>query len=634
MGDAAATIAHRPGLDEAGLRALVEQAPDGIFVADVDGCCIYVNDAGCRLTGYSHEEILDRRIADLVPAKDLARLERARAVMLEGRTGASQWTLQRKDGSSLPVEVTATILANGHWQAYVRDVSDREALFRRIDTERRWRQAVMDTLPLGVVLFEPDAKISVNRHAEELFGDKLSPAGQSEQYASRIFFPDGRRVPPEKLAGPRVMGRGETILGVEYVIHRPDGTRLPVLASAAPIVDGAGRIIGGVGVLQDASERMRLEQAVQANERLLKTVFDILPVGLWITDQDGRITLSNPAAERIWRNPQGRVPGKLGDYKGWWVKTAEAVAPEEWAISRAIRLGETSRSELVRIQCFDGSIRTVLNWGAPILSDSGEISGAVAVNEDVTVLQQTQEQLRGAVRDREEILAVVTHDLRNPLSALRLVAATAERKARGLAGGEPIRSLAASITDIARSMSNLVDDLLAVAVSGPDRSMLKIAPIEAGALLAKAAEAARPLFVRQGIELEVQAAGDLPVIQADAHRVLRVFANLLDNAIKFTETPGKALLRAEALSGGVRFCVSNTGPALSAQEMTSMFQPFWQSGREDRRGAGLGLAICRSMVEAHGGSIWAEAATGQRVRICFLLPCAHETQPISPAGPG
>lgn len=623
----AATKANGPQLDEAGWHALVEQAPDGIFVADIEGCLSYVNDAACRLVGYTRSELIGTRIADLMPAKDQERLVRSRAAMLKGRNDSGEWKLRRRDGSWVAVEVHANILPSGQWQGFARDISERntlqaerEALFERIETERNWRQAVMDTLPVGVLLYDPEGRVSANRHTEELFGFKFSAAAGREQYASRILFPDGTPVPPTELMSSRVMTRGEAIFGTEYLIARPDGTQMPVLGSAAPIIDGAGRIIGGVALLQDASERMRLEQAVRANERLLQAVFDILPVGVWVADHKGEVTLSNPAAERIWGGPDCCRPAEFRDHKGWSVETGQPIGADQWAISRAIREGETSRSELIRIQCCDGSLKTVINWGAPIRSDAGEITGAVAVNEDVTALHQTQEQLRAAVRSREQILAVVTHDLRNPLSALRLVATAAERKARTLADGEPVRAMAASIIEITRSMSALVDELLSIAAEQPGRPTLKASPMAGDALVIKAAEAARPLFARAGIELEVQVIGELPQIEVDAHRILRVFANLLDNALKFTEPPGKAILRAESLSSGARYCVSNSGAALSGEGLEAMFQPFWQAADDDRRGAGLGLAICRSIVQAHGGSIWAEPAEGQRVRICFVLP--------------
>lgn len=623
----AATTAQQTLPDEQGLHSLVEQAPDGIFVADIDGNLTYVNTAGCRLIGCSREELVGTRIVDLLPARDHDRLLRSRAAMLKGKNDASEWSLRRRDGSWVSVEVHANILPSGQWQGFAREISERkasqaerDALFERIETERRWRQAVMDTLPIGILLYDPDGQVSANRHIEELFGIKFAPAEGREQYAGSMFYPDGQPVAIGDLLSSRMMRDGEAIFGTEYLIARPDGTQIPVLGSAAPIIDSEQRIIGGVVVLQDASERMRLEQTVRANERLLKAVFELLPVGVWIADQEGRITLGNPAAERIWRETcAGRAVG-LGDYKGWWVETGQPVAPDEWPMARAVHLGETSRGALMRIQCCEGSFKTIINWGAPIRSDSGEVSGAVGVSEDVTALHQTQEQLRAAVRDREEILAVVTHDLRNPLSALRLVASAAERKARTLADGEPLRAMAASMIDITRSMSALVDDLLSIAVSHPGHSMLKLAPVAADSLLARAADAAGPLFARAGIELVREPAEDLPVIQVDANRILRVLANVLDNALKFTEPPGKATLGAEALSSGVRFCVANTGPALSQEELDTMFQPFWQAAGEDRRGAGLGLAICRSIVEAHGGSIWAEPSAGHRVRICLLLP--------------
>jgi signal transduction histidine kinase len=113
--------------------------------------------------------------------------------------------------------------------------------------------------------------------------------------------------------------------------------------------------------------------------------------------------------------------------------------------------------------------------------------------------------------------------------------------------------------------------------------------------------------------------------------MLRVFTNLIDNALKFTTRPGRVVLRAQAESDAVRFSIANSGPALPAAERELMFQPFWQAGREDRRGAGLGLTICRSIIEAHGGSIWAEPEPGKRARICFVLPLPRVAQTRSAA---
>jgi signal transduction histidine kinase len=242
------------------------------------------------------------------------------------------------------------------------------------------------------------------------------------------------------------------------------------------------------------------------------------------------------------------------------------------------------------------------------------------VNEDVSALHQTQEQLRAAVRDREHILAVVAHDLRSPLSTVLLQAELLRSRACALPDSKELCDKAASIGRTVHAMSGLVDDLLAISATRSGQPMLAFAPVAPAELIAKAAEAAQLLLARAGLELEVPAIDELPLVQIDQNRILRVFANLLDNALKFTERAGRIVLRAEPAPGAVKFSVANSGPALRPDEMERLFKPFWQAGHEDRRGAGLGLSICRSIVEAHGGSIWAEAAPEMRLKVCFLLP--------------
>jgi signal transduction histidine kinase len=208
-----------------------------------------------------------------------------------------------------------------------------------------------------------------------------------------------------------------------------------------------------------------------------------------------------------------------------------------------------------------------------------------------------------------------------------LGAGAAALMAAKLPGGERIHARLASLVDIGTRMSGMVDDLLAVAVSTRgERSMLKIAPVKAASLLERAADAVRPLFAREGIEVLIDSGVALPDVQVDPDRILRVFVNLLDNALKFTQRNGQVVLRAQEQPGAVRFSIANSGPALSAEELDSMFQPFWQAG-QDLRGAGLGLSICRSIVETHGGRIWAEPEPGKRVRVCFEVPRATTAAP-------
>jgi PAS domain S-box-containing protein len=494
------------------VHSLLELSQDGVFIADTDGVCTYVNAAGCVMLGYRRDEVIGRSLFDLIVPGDGARLRTSNALTREGRPDRGEWMLRRKEGTWLPAQINANVLPNGQWQGFVRDMS--------------WRQAQQA---------ERDAWL------EQAEGDR-------------------RR-------------------------------------------------------LHD------VEQKLRASERLFRTVFELLPVGLWLADAEGNLVLGNPAGERVWGGRPAISPDRYASYEGWWVDSGQPIPATEWGLARAIRRGETTRRELIRIKCLDGSLKTIINWAAPIRGEAGEIAGAVAVNEDVTVLHQTQEQLRAAVRDREQLLAVVAHDLRTPLNALALRAAYLQLKARSIPGGDDVGANALAIEQITRAMSGLVDDLLAISASGSGHSLMKFTTASAAEVVAKAAEAARPLFGEAGLELVVLPMGELPPIHIDVDRVLRVFANLFDNALKFTKSPGQVMVRAEPAQGSVRFCVGNTGPALPADQMESMFRPFWQAGREDRRGAGLGLSICRSIIEAHGGSIWTEPAHGMRLKVCFALPC-------------
>lgn len=130
---------------------------------------------------------------------------------------------------------------------------------------------------------------------------------------------------------------------------------------------------------------------------ILAAVLDALPVGVWIMDQDGRITHGNPAGRRIWAGARYVAPEQFGEYKGWWADTGERIAPSEWAAARAIQKGETSLDEVIDIECFDGSRKTILNSALPVRGPDGSILGAIIVNQDIT-------DRRRAESERERLL--------------------------------------------------------------------------------------------------------------------------------------------------------------------------------------------------------------------------------------
>jgi PAS domain S-box-containing protein len=222
-----------------------------------------------------------------------------------------------------------------------------------------------------------------------------------------------------------------------------------------------------------------------------------------------------------------------------------------------------------------------------------------------------------ATRARDEMLAVVAHDLRNPLNVIHMGSSLVLEMTEPDAPGH--RQLAI-IQRSAEHMNRLIQDLLDATRLQSGQLALDVAPTRVQAIIDDAADLLKPLAQHAGIELEVFVADDVPRIAADRARVLQVLSNLVGNALKFTPRDGRVRISAEPSDCGVRVTVADTGPGIPAEQLPHIFGRFWQARRTDRRGLGLGLAIARGIVEAHGGEISVESVEGAGSAFAFTLP--------------
>jgi PAS domain S-box-containing protein len=231
------------------------------------------------------------------------------------------------------------------------------------------------------------------------------------------------------------------------------------------------------------------------------------------------------------------------------------------------------------------------------------------------------EAARRAARMRDEVLGVVSHDLRNPLSVVRMCVST-------LLDDPPppidtARELVREMSNSVDWMERLIQDLLDVASIEAGRLRLNRQVLDATTVFEEAVSLARSLADRSGPEVEATIPGRLPGVLADADRVLQVFANLVGNAVKFTPGAGRITLSAVAQDHYVLFSVSDTGPGIEETERERLFDRYWQAQRVGRRGgAGLGLAISHGIVDAHGGEIRVESQPGKGSTFTFTLPVA------------
>jgi signal transduction histidine kinase len=225
-----------------------------------------------------------------------------------------------------------------------------------------------------------------------------------------------------------------------------------------------------------------------------------------------------------------------------------------------------------------------------------------------------------AILTRDDLLAVVTHDLRNPLTTIVSGASVVET----LGGGDQRVARAAELIQrAARQMARLISDLLDLARIQTGKLVIERRTCEVEAILADAVEILTPLAAAKQQTLFAESLS-LAQIPCDRERVIQVLSNLVGNAVKFTPAGQQISLRAAPDPGGVKFCVSDGGPGIPAADLPHVFDRYWQAKKTARLGIGLGLSIAKGIVDAHGGRIWAESELGLGSTFFFTLPAEGE----------
>lgn len=227
-----------------------------------------------------------------------------------------------------------------------------------------------------------------------------------------------------------------------------------------------------------------------------------------------------------------------------------------------------------------------------------------------------------ALANRDNFLGLVSHDLRNLLGGIVMSAELLSAKAPENEDGAQTHLTTARIQRYAARMNRLIGDLIDVASIDAGQLSVTSAPGDATALIAEAVDTFQAAASAKGISLQTEIVEGPLLAEFDHDRMLQVFANVIANAIKFTSRGGSIRVRGERIGDELRFCISDTGSGIPGNLLEAVFERFWQGGKDDRRGVGLGLYISRCIVEAHGGKIWAESTLGEGSRICFTLPGA------------
>ena len=245
------------------------------------------------------------------------------------------------------------------------------------------------------------------------------------------------------------------------------------------------------------------------------------------------------------------------------------------------------------------------------------------VMHDITYRKSVEQALRLAVNSRADVLAIVAHDLRNPLATIVMQLSAMERDGSG-----PERRDRKPLDVISRSasrMTHLIQDLLDITVVEAGKLKLDPERLPARTLTSEAVESQAPLASSAGVELTCDVAPNAQTVWGDHQRLLQVFENLIGNALKFTKAGGHVTVAAAPTDHAVEFTVADTGAGIAEENLERLFEPFWQATRKaSRLGAGLGLPITKGIVEAHGGRIWADSTLGRGTTFHFIIPAPRD----------
>ncbi len=401
---------------------------------------------------------------------------------------------------------------------------------------------------------------------------------------------------------------------------------LLVLALLATVAVGlVGRRLRGI--IKEVN--VRRHDAVRARWEI-DAVLEATGDGVLGIDLEGRILTLNATGTRLLGFTDEEARGRsVHDLLHGAASDAEGHSASECPLLISLRKG--GAAEQVDDTAWHRRGRGFpVRWSLRPLMDGLVVRGAVVTVTDMTEIREAERALRQAVRARDETMAVVSHDLRNPIGS---IAAAAELLLEVPLDEDKTRRQLRTIQKAAERSNVLIDDLLDVARIDAGGLSVRAAPCPVRPLLEEAVALASPLALDRDLALGFRVQGDTPPILADRNRMIQVLGNLISNAIRHTPSGGRIEVSARPRDEGwVAIAVHDTGYGIAAQDRAHLFDRFWRRDRTERGGAGLGLAIVKGIVEAHGGHVDVESEVGAGSTFTVVLPTVGST--AAREGPG
>jgi PAS domain S-box-containing protein len=634
-------LAMHAKLDEqARLAALVEAAGEAMIGWSVEGSITSWNAGAERLLGYTSTEAKGQAGALLLVE------DRLLDAIREGlRVTALETELKRKNGQAVAVSVTLAPIPDAQGISVgavtiIRDIAETRQADSLTLAQRKQLLLFVEQAPVRLAMLDADMRyIAASRRWIADFGKGHDDLTGLDHYQLHPDLPERwKQTHRDCLAGAVCESeedRWAQAGGSEHWIRR----------TVRPWLDGQGKI-GGIFIFsEDITEQKKSEERIkQLNRDLqsrldeLQTVLDVVPVAIAIAyDRNCQRIRLNRAGEAMLGLAPGinasksagcaeRLPFKV-------LRGGRELAPDELPIQYAAKHGVNLREVEVEVVRQDGKTLTLYEYASPLFDETGCVRGCVGVFVDITERKRGEEALRETDRRKDEFLAMLAHELRNPLAPIR----NALQVMKSLGPKEPRFEWSREVIDRQISlMARLLDDLLDVARIMQGKAVLKPERIALAEVVERALETSQPLIAERGHDIVVTLPQTPCWLFGDPVRLAQALSNLLNNAAKYTGDGGLIRLSASREGDIAVIKVSDNGDGIAADMIARIFDLFAQADHSlahAQGGLGLGLPLARQLAEMHGGSLAASSTgLGRGSEFTLRLPLM-ENQPTGTRQP-
>jgi len=604
---------------EAKLGAILQASPEAITITDPDGNIIECNQVAVGMHGcQSKKDLVGKNAFGLIAEKDREKaVQNLKKTLEQGSTKNVEYTFLTKDGREFSAELSASVVrdASGkpeYFVAITRDITERKESEEALRETKDYLHNLLNYANTPVIVWDNEQKISLFNNAfEALTGYKK---GSMLRRSIDVLFPPLQKT--EILQTIERATRGEKWQSVEVPILCKDGETRIALWNSANVQDKAGNIVATIAQGQDITERKESEEALRETKDYLDNLLNYANAPVIVWDNEQKISLFNNAFEALTGYKKGSMLGRSIDVLFPPLQKTEILETIERAMA-----GEKWQSVEVPILCKDGETRIALWNSANVQDKAGNIVGTIAQGQDITERKRLQEALLKSERLAAigQLASAVGHEIRNPLGVIKNSAYFLNMMLKDVADEKVVKHLKILEKEV-NSANLIISDLLDFARKKP----LTLVKTDLNETVKNTLS---KITVPENIKVEIKL-GEISKMLLDEERVQRVCHNLILNAVQAMPEGGKLAIQTTKQDDSAKLIVQDTGVGIPKEIVPRLFTPLFST---KAKGIGLGLVICKQIVEGHDGNITVDSRVGEGSTFTVKLPIRTEKKNSEPS---